>query len=157
VPSSRAYAVSSLELPAVTAAAQAGGVLVVLATAFVVWCCFRAEVHSGLPAAAAFAGSLVFARLLNGWRSARRAPVRRLEVRPDGSIWLREAGNAEAFAVTVERGTRLLGPSVFLDLRVAYAQAPGRLHCWITPLDAPGRVMRQWSVVLPLCGRVACT
>jgi hypothetical protein len=157
VRSSRAYAVSSLELPAVTAAARAGGVLVALASAFVVWCCFRAEVHFGFPTAAAFAGGLVLASLLNGWRGAGRAPVRRLEARPDGSIWLREAGNAEAFAVTVERGTRLLGPSVFLDLRVAYAQAPGRLHCWITPLDAPGRVMRQWSVVLPLCGRVACT
>jgi hypothetical protein len=57
----------------------------------------------------------------------------------------------------VERGTRLLGPSVFLDLRVDWAQAPGRLQCWITPFDAPGRVMRQWSVVLPLFGRAACT
>jgi hypothetical protein len=131
--------------------------LVVLATAFTAWCCIRAEVHPGFTAAAVFAGALVVASLLSGWRRARRSPVRRLEARPDGSIWLREDGAAEPCAVSVERGTRLLGPSVFLDLRVAYAQAPGRLRCWITPLDAPGRVMRQWSVVLPLCGRVACT
>jgi hypothetical protein len=130
--------------------------LVVLATAFAAWCCVRAEVHAGFTAATALAGGLVLARLLSGWRSARRTPVRCLEARPDGSIWLRATGAAEPFAVTVERGTRLLGPSVFLDLRVAYARAPGRLQCWITPLDAPGRVMRQWSVVLPLCGRVAC-
>src|SRR5512137_1669924 len=113
VPSSRAYAVSSLELPAVTAAARAGGVLVVAATAFVVWCCFRSEVHFGFTAAAALAGGLVLAGLRNGWHRARRSPARHLEARPDGSIWLRETGAAEAFAVTVERGTRLLGPSVF--------------------------------------------
>jgi hypothetical protein len=134
-----------------------GGVLVAVATAFVVWCCLRSGVHAGFTAAAALAGGLVFASLLNGWRRARRSPARYLEARPDGSIWLRETGVAEAYAVTVERGTRLLGPSVFLDLQVAYAQAPGRLQCWITPFDAPGQVMRQWSVVLPLCGRVACT
>ena len=157
MPSSRAYAVSNLELPAVTAAARAGVVLVVVAAAFVAWCCFRAELHFGFPAAAVVAGGLILASLLSGWRRVRRLPVRRLERRPDGSIWLRENGTAEAFAVTVERGTRLLGPSVVLDLRVAYAQAPGRLQCWITPLDAPRDVMRQWSVVLPLCGRVACT
>jgi hypothetical protein len=131
--------------------------LVVLAAAFVAWCCYRAEVHLVFPAAAVVAGGLVLASLLHGWRRARRTPVRRLETRPDGSVWLRENGTAEPLAVSVERGTRLLGPSVFLDLRVAYAQAPGRLQCWITPLDAPGDVMRQWSVVLPLCGRVACT
>jgi len=155
VRSSRAYAVSSLELPAVTAAARAGGLLVVMATVFVAWCCVRAEVHVGFPAAAVVAGGLLLASLLNGWRKARRSPVRRLEARPDGSIWLREAGTEEPFAVTVGRGTRLLGPSVFLDLRVAYTQAPGRLQCWITPLDAPRHVTRRWSVVLPLCGRVA--
>lgn len=157
MPSSRAYAVSNLELPAVTAASRAGGVLVVMATVFVVWCCFRAEAHFGFPAAAAVAGGLVVASLLNGWRRARHSPARHLEARPDGSIWLRETGVAEAFAVAVERGTRLLGPSIFLDLRVSYAQGPGRLQCWITPLDAPGQIMRQWSFVLPLCGRVACT
>lgn len=155
--SSRAYAVSSLELPAVTAAAKAGGMLVVLATAFVAWCCVRAEVHFGFLAATVVAGGLVLAVQLRDWQRARRSPARRLEARPDGSVWLRETGTAEAFAVTVERGTRLLGPSVFLDLRVAYAKAPGRLQCWITPLDAPAQVMRQWSVVLPLCGRAACT
>jgi hypothetical protein len=132
-------------------------VVVVLATAFVAWCCFRSEAHLGFPAAAIIFGCLVVASLLTSWRRAGRAPVRRLETRPDGSIWLREGGTAEPLAVTVERGTRLLGPSVFLDLRVAYAQAPGCLQSWITPLDAPRDVMRQWSVVLPLRGRVACT
>jgi hypothetical protein len=130
--------------------------LVVLATLFVAWSCYRAEAPMGLLVAVLIAGGLALGGLVSDWHRARRAPARRLEVRPDGSIWLHEAGSAPC-AVTVERGTRSLGPSVFLDLRVAYAQAPARLQCWITPLDAPGNVMRQWSVVLPLCGRVART
>jgi hypothetical protein len=128
--------------------------LVVLATAFVAWSCHRADLHPGLPLAVLSLGGLVLARLFGEWRRARRLPVRRLEAQPDGSIWLHQAGGGPC-VVTVERGTRLLGPSAFLDLRVACTQAPRRLQCWITPFDAPGHVMRQWSVLLPLGRRAA--
>ena len=154
--SSPAYAVSNLELPAVTAAAKASALLVILAAAFAAWACIRAGMTAWLPGAVLLAGGAVCAGLRWQWRRASRAPVRQLESRPDGSIWLRQTGAAPV-AVTVGRGTRLLGPSVFLDLQVADPQSPGWVRCWMTPFDAPWNVMRQWSVVLPRGGRVACT
>lgn len=154
--SSPAYAVSNLDLPALTAADRAGGVLVLLAVAFVLWACLRLETGTGAALLAALAGLAALACLGWDWGRARRVPGRRLEARPDGSIWLRQGGEGP-YPVTVGGGTRLLGPSVFLDLQVAYPPGPRRLQAWITPLDAPGHVRRQWSVLLPRCGRAACT
>lgn len=154
--SSRAYAVSNLELPAVTAAGGAGGVLALLASAFLAWTGLRGGIAGGVAGTVVLAGTAYVACLLGQWRRACSAPARQLEARPDGSIWLLEAGAAPV-AMAIGRGTRLLGPSVFLDLRVADPRSTARLRCWITPLDAPGHVVRQWSVVLPRGGRVART
>jgi hypothetical protein len=154
VRSSPAYAVSSLELPAVTAADKACGLLVMLAAAFVAWTGLRAEAGVSLVALAVVVGVLALVSVLRGWHRARRVAARTLEAHADGSIWLHQAGQGPV-AVTVGPGTRLLGPSVFLDLRVANAQSPGRVQCWISFLDAPRHVLRRWSVVLPRCGRVA--
>jgi hypothetical protein len=154
VRSSPAYAVSNLELPAVGAAQKAGGLLVMLATAFAAWTGFRAGVAVWIPGAVCLAGLVVVARFWGHWRDARCAPARQLEARPDGSIWLHQAGVGPV-ALAVGRGTRLLGPSVFLDLRVGGTERPGRVQCWITPFDVPEHVMRQWSVVLLCDGRLA--
>ena len=41
--------------------------------------------------------------------------------------------------MTIGVGTRLLGPSVFLDLLAASNPAGKPLRTWLTPLDAPAR------------------
>jgi hypothetical protein len=140
----------------VTAADRACGVLVIFAASFVAWACVRGGANPWMGAAVVLAGGAVCAHLWFDWRRARRSARRHLEARPDGTLWLHEAGR-DAVPVTLGRGTRLLGPSVFLDLHVAYPASPERVQRWISPFDAPGHVMRQWSVVLPRCGRAACT
>jgi hypothetical protein len=137
-------------------AAKAGGLLVMIATVFLAWTAVRAGAGAWVPGAVVLAGAGICACLRREWRRARGLPACRLEAWPDGSIWLRQAGAAPA-AVTNGRGTRLLGPSVFLDLRVAGCGRTGRLQCWLTPFDAPQHVIRQWSVALPRGGRVART
>jgi hypothetical protein len=57
--------------------------------------------------------------------------------------------------MTVSVGTRLLGPSVFLDLLAASNPAGEPLRTWLTPLDVPTQAIRRWGVVLPRSGRVA--
>jgi hypothetical protein len=54
-------------------------------------------------------------------------------------------------------GTRLIGPSVFLDLLAESNPAGERLRTWLTPFDAPPRVLRRWSVVLARSGPVVCS
>ena len=156
--SSPAFAVSSLELPAVTAADRIAAALVPLAALFVTWACARAGIGGWwVVGVAGGAGGLACLHAALAVRRARRAPLRRLDVRGDGTMTLRTAGGQAPCPVTVGRGTRLLGPSVFLDLRTSSPGAEGRLRYWISPFDAPAHVLRQWSVVLPRCGRVACT
>jgi hypothetical protein len=59
--------------------------------------------------------------------------------------------------MTVSVGTRLLGPSVFLDLLAASNPAGKPLRIWLTPLDVPIQAIRRWSVILPRSGRAACS
>ena len=59
--------------------------------------------------------------------------------------------------MTIGVGTRLVGPSVFLDLLAASIPAGKPLRTWLTPLDVPTQAIRRWSVVLPHSGRVACS
>jgi hypothetical protein len=59
--------------------------------------------------------------------------------------------------MTVSVGTRLLGPSVFLDLLAASNPAGKPLRAWLTPLDVPAQAIRRWSVLLPRAGRAACS
>jgi hypothetical protein len=156
VRSSPAFVVSSLELPAVTAADRIAGLLVLLAGLFVAWACARAGAGAWLVAAVVLAGGLECARQLLAWRRAGRAPRRRLDFVGDGTLWLSTPG-APPGRVLVGRGTRLLGPSVFLDLHAASPGSGGRYRYWLLPFDVPEPVLRRWSVVLPRCWRVAST
>lgn len=154
--SSPAFVVSSLELPAVAAADRLAGLLVLLAALFVAWACARSGADMRLVAALVLGGGLDCARRLLAWRRARSAPRRRLEVRDDGTLWLSTPG-LPASHVLVGRDTRLLGPSVFLDLH-AVSPASGRPYrYWLLPFDAPVAVLRRWSVVLPRCWCAAST
>ncbi|MGL6221981.1 MAG: hypothetical protein ACRC6L_00190 [Steroidobacteraceae bacterium] len=154
--SSPAFAVSSLELPAVAAADRIAGLLVLLAALFVAWACARAGAAGWLVVALVLAGGLDSARRLLVWRRASGAPAHRLDCLDDGTLWLSAPGKP-ACRVLVGRGTRLLGPSVFLDLHAASPVLAGRYRYWLLPFDAPAQALRRWSVVLPHCWRVAGT
>jgi hypothetical protein len=136
-------------------AARAGVVLLFLAAVFLTWSALRAEVPAAVVAILMPGGGLMVAGFARGLSRAHGLPSRSLEARPDGTIWLRQAGQGPV-AVTVGPSTRLLGPTVFIDLRVADAESARPLRYWISPLDVPRDVLRRWSVVLPRCGRVAC-
>lgn len=103
-------------------------------------------------AVAILAGVALAALQLARIRRAQRSPPAWLEHRPDGSLWLAE-GAATAVPVVLGAATRLVGPSVFLDLRCA-GRRPRRL--WLTRPDIPAAALRRWSVVLPRTGRAAC-
>lgn len=142
----------SLELPPVTAADLATGAMAALATVYVAW----AVARSGGPLTASLllllAGSTVVAALARSWVRARCQPARWLVAGADGSLWLHAAGKAPCRA-TIGVGTRLIGPSVFLDLRLESSPTGERFGTWLTPLDVPSSTIRRWSVVLPRCGR----
>jgi hypothetical protein len=156
VRSSPAFAVSSLELPAVVAADRIAGLLVLLAGLFVAWACARAGAAAWLVAVLVLACGLDCARRLLAWRRSRGSLAHRLDFLGDGTLWLSAPGQP-ACRVLVGRGTRLLGPSVFLDLHAASPVLAGRYRYWLLPFDAPEQVLRLWSVVLPRCWRVAGT
>jgi hypothetical protein len=105
-------------------------------------------------AAVILAGGIYCARRLLAWRQASTAPRRRLDFMGVGTLWLSTPGQP-ACRVLVGRRTRLLGPSVFLDLYAASPVLAGRYRFWLLPFDAPEPVLRRWSVVLPSCWRVA--
>jgi hypothetical protein len=145
----------SLELPPVTAADRAAGAMVALTTAFVAW----VVVRSGGPLAASLplwlAGSSIVAVLARSWTRSRRRPALRLVASAaDGSLWLHRAGQAPSRAM-IGGGTRLIGPTVFLDLLVDSNPAGERFRAWLTPLDVPSPAIRRWGVLLPRCGRSA--
>ena len=100
------------------------------------------------------AGSSILVALTRSWMRSRRQPARRLVARADGSLWLHTAGQAPCRS-TLGVGTRLLGPSVFLDLVVDSNRAGERFRTWLTPFDVPSPAIRRWSVVMPRCGRAA--
>jgi hypothetical protein len=54
-------------------------------------------------------------------------------------------------------GTRVIGPSVFLDLIAESNPAGERLSTWLTPFDVPRPALRRWSVVLTRSGQVVCS
>jgi len=128
--------------------------MAVLATGFLAW----AGIRSGGPLTAtlllALTGSSIVAIQVRSWMRSTQQPARRLVARADGSLWLLTAGQAPCRMV-VGVGTRLLGPSVFLDLLAASNLAGKPLRTWLTPLDVPTQAIRRWSVLLPRSGRVA--
>ncbi len=138
-----------------TAADLAAGAMVVLTTAFVA----GAVARSGGPVTASLllwlAGSSIVAVLARSWMHSRRRPALRLVASAaDGSLWLHRAGQVPS-RVTIGGGTRLIGPSVFLDLLAVSNPARERFRAWLTPLDVPSQAIRQWGVLLPRCGRSA--
>lgn len=151
--SSPPSASSGLELVAVTVADRAACALVVAAGAFVA----AESTRRGMPAAAAVAGLLAFATAWLQWRrwtvSSRNSPAV-LHCLADGRLQVRGAGPSP-IAATLGPRTRLLGPSVFLDVHYAISGRVLRYRKWLTPWDLPAGALRRWAVVLPACGRVA--
>ena len=152
--SSPASADSSLELPRVTAADLAAGALVALATAFLAWAVVRSDGSMAAVLLPVLAGGTIVAAQARSWIRSRRQPGRRLVACVDGSLWLHTTGQVPCRS-TLGVGTRLLGPSVFLDLVVASNPAGERYRTWLTPFDVPSPAIRRWSVILPGCGRAA--
>jgi len=140
----------------VTAADLAVGAMVALATGLSGW----ASVRAGWPVAASLllvlAGGSLLAIQARSWLRSLRRPARRLVPCGDGSLWLHTAGQAPCRA-TLRLGTRLIGPSVFLDLTTESNPAGQRLRTWLTPFDVPQPSLRRWSVALTRAGKVVCS
>ncbi len=109
-----------------TAADLAVGAMAALATAFLAWAVVRAGGSVTTSLLLLLAGGSLVAALARSWMRARGKPARRLVACADGSLWLLRAGQVPCRA-TVGVGTRLIGPSVFLDLLVDSTPAGERL------------------------------
>jgi hypothetical protein len=153
VRSSPAFAALDLELPPVTLAARLAGVLVPLAAAYAAWT-LVVQGHDGL-AMLVLAGAALGSALHLARRRQAGPGTMRLRLDLDGALYLL-AGDAPAALATLGPGTRRLGPSVFLDLRVASAGGCRRVCRWLTPFDVAAADLRRWIVVLPHCRGVAC-
>ena len=136
-----------------TLAARLAGVLVLLAATFASWN-LVVQGHRGL-AVLVLAGTALACCLHVALRPSAPPEALRLRLGADGTLYL-QTGNAPAAVATLGPGTRRLGPSVFLDLRVVTAGRRQRVRRWLTPLDVEGADLRRWTVVLPHCGGVAC-
>jgi hypothetical protein len=139
-------------MPPETLAERLARVLVPLAGAYASWTLF-AQGH-GIPAAVGLAvTALVFVLEARRGRSAGLERLR-LSLGTDGVLSL-QAGGSPAEVAALGPGSRRLGPSVFLDLRVASAGGSRRVCRWLTPLDVAAADLRRLTVALPLCGGVA--
>jgi hypothetical protein len=145
----------ALELPAVTVADRAAVVLVLAAGAFVGSIGYR-QGFAGVAVATASLAVGVAVMQWRIWTRSRLRPRARLELRPDGSLQVRLAGHGAAPARLGHR-TRQLGPSFFLELQFTSGGRRMRYRRWLTAWDVPRAVLRRWSVVLPVCGRAACS
>ena len=139
-----------------TAADLAAGAMVVLATAFLAVAVIRSGGSMPASLLLLLAGGSIVATQVRSWKRSRRQSARRLVACADGSLWLLRAGQVPCRA-TIGVGTRLIGPSVFLDLLVDSNPAGDRFRTWLTPLDVPSATIRRWRVVLPRSGRLACS
>ncbi len=153
--SSRQFASSPLELPPVTVVDRGSAVLMLMAGAFLAWEFAR----QGQIVAAAGAGALAAVAagwMRRSWQIASRSRLQAMALRRlgDGRLQVVVAG-VSAVAATIGAGTRLLGPSVFLELHFAFAGGRVRYRKWLTPLDVPAEVLRHWIVVLPHGGWAA--
>lgn len=148
--SSPAYAGSSLELPAVTVADRLAVAMVLCAGLFAAWGLARqgAVGLAGLALAAAFVAATQQAV---SWTRSKQQPPWRLERLADGRLQARR-GSLAPVPAAINTRTRLLGPSVFLDLTFATGGNGERYRCWITPFDAPAQALRRWTVCLPGAG-----
>ena len=153
--SSPAYAGLALELPAVTVADRVAVALVLAAGAFVGSIGYR-QGFAGVAVATASLAVGVAVMQWRTWTRSRPGPAARLELLPDGLLQVRLAGHG-ATPARLGHGTRQLGPSVFLELHFACGGRRIRYRRWLTAWDVPTAVLRRWSVVLPVCGRAACS
>jgi len=153
VRSSRPFASLRLELPPVTLADRAGCVLV--AAAGVVAATQWATVgRPGLALVIVVAALALAACQAISWTQSRAMARTVLEHDSKGTLRLSVGGRA-ATDVVLGPSTRVLGPSVFLDL--CYALDGRRRRClrWLLPCDVPSDVLRRWTVVLPSAACVA--
>ena len=153
--SSPAFAGLALELPAVTVADGLAIALVPLAGTFAGWVLGRHE-WEGLAVLAPVVALGIAVIQVCFWTRSRRRPSLWLELLPDGSLQVRRARQGPVPA-TLGRRTRRLGPSVFLELGFAFGGRRTRYGRWLTRFDVPAAVLRRWTVVLPTCGRAACS
>ena len=102
------------------------------------------------------AGFLAVATQALLWRRRSRRPRRWLEYAPDGTLQLREAGGIPP-PVQPGAKTRLLGPSVLVDLGSGVSGRENRIRVWLTPLDLPRADLRRLTIVLLASRRVART
>jgi hypothetical protein len=137
----------------VTVADRMAAGLVLLAGLFAAWACLRVGA-AGLALLAGATAGAVAARQAIPWTVSRRPPPLLLERLADGRLQVRY-GTGLPVPLVIGPRTRLLGPSVFLDL--AYASTTQTVRCrrWITPLDAPAQALRRWTVLLPGVGSLA--
>jgi hypothetical protein len=142
-------------LPAVTIADRVSSMLVAMAAAFGACVAWRQGMTGVALSCGGMGGALVAARQLL-WRRDRRGPDRWLECTPDGALNLCRTGQ-EPMRVRLGPSTRLLGASLFVEVRHGHAAGAKRTRCWLTPLDLPREVLRRWSIVLLARGRVART
>ncbi|HET7203091.1 MAG TPA: hypothetical protein VFI92_06950 [Steroidobacteraceae bacterium] len=145
----------ALELPAVTVADRVAAVLALLAGVFPGWILAR----HGLPGLAALALVVAVgtaAARIRIWKRSRLRPALRLELLPDGSLQVCGQGQNPRPATLGPR-TRRLGPSVFLEVDFASGGRRARYGRWLTRFDVPEAALRRWTVVLPTCGRTACS
>jgi len=138
----------------VTAADRTVGLLVALAAGYLAWCVFRLGGSATAWLSCLLAGAVIVTVQVRGWRRAGGQATRRLVACADGSLWLNIAGRGPS-RLAIGAGTRLVGPSVFLDLEVACNLPGKRLRAWLTPLDVPTQAIRRWSIILPRSGRVS--
>jgi len=137
----------------VTVADRLAAALVLLAGLFAAWACARAGAV-GLAVLACAAAGAVAAKQAISWTGSRRQPPMVLERLPDGRLQVRQ-GATMPVPLVIGMRTRLLGPSVFLDLTFATTPQTVRCRRWITPFDAPAQALRRWTVLLPSAGSLA--
>jgi hypothetical protein len=137
----------------VTLADRAGCVLVVAAGVFAATQWATVD-RPGLALAIVVAALALAACQAMSWTQSRTAARTVLQHDSSGGLRLSVGGRA-ATDVVLGPSTRVLGPSVFLDL--CYALDGRRRRClrWLLPCDVPSDVLRRWTVVLPSAACVA--
>ena len=136
-----------------TVADRAAAVLVLLAGAFAAWACVRAG-SAGLAAAAGTASVVTATSQAFFWTRSRSRPRLVLERLGDGRLQARR-GDVRPVPLSIGARSRLLGPSVFLDVTFASGSKTVRCRRWITPCDVPAQALRRWTVLLPSAGSLA--
>ena len=153
--SSRPFASLRLDIPAVTVADRAACLLTLAAGAFAAARCATAG-QAWLALACTVAALATVGSQVRGWTRSRSAPATVLERDALGNLHL-HVGRLPPVAVALGPSSRILGPSVFLDLHFVVAGRRWRHRRWLLQYDVPADVLRRWTVVLPRSGREACS